>query len=305
MRRGERSGTVGTLLTLGGITAVVVGLWDMYHGLLHPSGTGPLSSRVQSGVWRISKLGGHRIGFAVGPAAMVAVVVLWVSLQAVGWALVYLPHIPSGFTYSSGIDPFDYPDFVEALYVSLVTLSTLGYGDVVATDGWIRLAAALEALTGFALLTAALTWFTQIYQPLSRRRALALELKSLADVAYAEGIGGEDPTAVARVLDGLTSDVMKSRIDFTQHSESYYFQEKEPQLSLARQVHYAIELRDRALQARTPAVRSSARRLGIALDQLAKKLREDFLHAGEGAEDIFAAYAEDHGRRARRTRGGE
>jgi hypothetical protein len=296
---------VGTLLTLAGIAALVVGLWDMYHSLLHPSGTGPLSSRVQSGVWAVSKLGGHRLGFAVGPAAMVAVVAFWVVLQTVGWALVYLPHIPQGFTYSSGIAPVEYPDVVEALYVSLVTLSTLGYGDMVATDDWIRLASPLEALTGFALLTAALTWFTQVYQPLSRRRTLALELKSLADVAYAEGIGGEDPASVARVLDGLAADVMKSRVDLTQHSESYYFQEKDPQLSLARQLPYAIVLRDRALQAPAPAVRSSARRLGIALDQLADKLREGFLHRGEDAEDVFAAYAEDHGRRARRFGGEE
>ncbi|GGG65188.1 hypothetical protein GCM10011374_31240 [Kocuria dechangensis] len=132
---------------------------------------------------------------------MVAVVVLWVLLQGAGWALVYLPHVPGGFVHSSGVDPGEYPDAAEAFYVSLVTLATLGFGDAVPTDPGIRLASPLEALTGFALLTAALTWFTQIYPPLARRRSLALELKSLADVDYADGIGEEDPTTAARLAE--------------------------------------------------------------------------------------------------------
>ncbi len=229
-------------MTALGIGIVALGLWDIYHSLLHPSGSGALGGRVQSAVWWLSRSTGHRFGSAVGPASMITVVLLWVVLQGVGWALVYLPHVPGGFTYAPGVDPVDYPDAVDALYVSLVTLATLGFGDVVATDPWIRMATPLEALTGFALLTAALTWFTQIYPPLSRRRALALELKSLADVDYAGGLPEEDPVTAARVLDGLAAEVAKARIDFTQHGETYYFQEEDPDLSLARHLPYALAL---------------------------------------------------------------
>ena len=66
-------------------------------------------------------------------------------LQAVGWALVYLPHLPQGFSYS-GVDPANHPNLAEAIYVSLTTLSTVGFGDVVATSPWIRVAAPLQAL---------------------------------------------------------------------------------------------------------------------------------------------------------------
>ena len=282
------------LLTLLGTAIVVVGLWDIYHSLLHPSGSGAVGGRVQSGVWWISRRTGHRFGSAVGPGSMVTVVLLWVLLQGLGWALIYLPHVPEGFTYSPGVDPAAYPDLLEALYLSFVTLATLGFGDVVATDPWIRLATPLEALTGFALLTAALTWFTQIYPPLSRRRALALELTSLAEVEYADGIAEEDPVTAARVLDGLTAEVSRARIDFTQHGETYYFQEEDPDLSLARQLAYALELRDRAAASSAPPVRTSARRLGLALEQLARKLREDFVSTGEAPGEVFAAYAADH-----------
>lgn len=290
---------MNVLWTILGAGLIAGGLYDMYHSLLHPSGKGPLSSRVLSSAWKISRATGHRFGSSVGPVSMIAVVVLWVLLQGVGWALIYLPHVPDGFTYSSGVDPTNYPAPAGALYVSLVTLATLGFGDVVATDPWIRMATPLEALLGFALLTTALTWFTQAYPPLSRRRALALELKSLADVDYAERIGNEDPTTAARVLDGLTSDVMKTRIDFTQHTETYYFQEEDPQLSLARQLSYAVELRDRAVQANTAQLRTSARRLGGALEQLSTKLRSEFLPTGMTPEEIFRAYARDHERSPR------
>lgn len=283
------------LLTILGTAVIVLGLMDLFHTLLHPTGQGRLSQALLSAVWRASKATGHRLGSIAGPAAMVAVILMWVALQAVGWALVYLPHVPGGFMYSSGVDPADYPDAAEALYISLTTLSTLGYGDMVATAPWIRLASPLEALTGFALLTAALTWFTQIYPPLSRRRSLALELKGLADVGYGDAIREAEPAIATRVLDTLAAEVGKVRIDFAQHSEGFYFQEQHPDLSLARQLPYGLQLIDEARGHHDAAVRSSAQRLSVALEQLAAELERGFVAAGEGPGAVFAAYARDHG----------
>lgn len=287
---------MGALVTILGIGMILVGLHDMYHSLMHPTGKGHLSRWVLSSVWRISKLTGHRFGSAVGPAAMITVVAVWVALQAVGWALIYYPHVPGGFAYSAGIDPAQYNDFMEALYVSCVGLATLGFGDVVATDPWVRAAAPLEALTGFALLTTALTWFTQIYPPLSRRRALALELKSLVDLDYAGQLPDLDATVVSRVLDTLAAEIAKARIDLSQHTETYYFQEDDPDLSLARQLPYALALREAARSCPAPEVRLSADRLSGALEQLAVKLRGDFPPTGDTPAAIFTAYAHDHGR---------
>lgn len=282
-------------LTLSGVLVLLVGLHDMFHTLLHPTGRGRLSSLVLSTAWRLSRASGHRLGSAVGPAAMVAAILVWVALQALGWALLYLPHVPDGFTYSSGIDPADYPDLVEALYVSMVTLTTLGYGDMVAVDAWMRALSPVQALTGFALLTAALTWFTQIYPPLSRRRALALELKALADSSFAEGLGETDQAVQTRVLDTLAAEIAKVRIDFAQHSEGFYFQEVEPDISLAHQLPHALRLRDEALGSGDPAVRRSGQRLAVAVEQLSGVLDGDFLGTGGAPEEVFAAYAAEHG----------
>lgn len=284
-----------TAVTIAGIVLIAAGLTDMFHTLLHPSGKGRLSRPVQAGVWKLSKATGHRVGSAVGPAAMTAVILLWVLLQGAGWALIYYPHIPAGFTYSPGIRAGDYADWAEALYISFVSLATLGFGDVVATAPWIRLASPLEALTGFALLTAALTWFTQIYPPLSRRRTLALELKILSDNDYAGTMATLSPESVSRLLDHLTAQVATVRIDFTQHAEGYYFQEQNPDLSLARQIRYALLLHDAAGTSSSADVRCSAARLAGALEQLGRKLRTEFLQAGDGLRETLAAYAEDHG----------
>jgi hypothetical protein len=290
---------LGIALTVLGVVVIAAGLHDMFHTLLHPSGKGHISHLVLSGMWKVSKATGHRLGSAVGPAAMTAVVLLWVILQGTGWALVYYPHLPGGFTYSAGINPAAYSTAAEALYVSFVTLGTLGFGDVVATDPLIRLASPAEALTGFALLTAALTWFTQIYPPLSRRRALALEIKGLADVGYAGKLQSIDPVTASRVLDALTAKIVTVRIDFTQYPEGFYFQEEDPDLSLARQLPYLLKLRDAALEHKEPDVQLSGEQLSQALVQLTNKLKKDFLGSGDDPGQIIAAYAADHGRTPR------
>jgi len=48
----------------------------------------------------------------------------------------------------------------ELLYFSLVTLSTIGYGDVVPIGGKVRMLAALEGITGvlYTAITVAIPW---------------------------------------------------------------------------------------------------------------------------------------------------
>ena len=218
---------------------------------------------------------------------------MWLLLQILGLALVYLPYLPEGFTYSPGIDPDAYPRLLEAVYVSSVTLATLGFGDVVATEPWVRFVTPLEGLTGFALLTAALTWFTQIHPPLFRRRSLALELQGLEQAGYHSALGQLDPLAVTRVLDALTTQLVACRVDFTQHSETYYFQD-DPRISLACRLQGALEIQQAAAAATSADLRLGAARLGITLDDLAAELHEEFVPAAP-RNRVFDAYAADHG----------
>ncbi|MEK8089132.1 potassium channel family protein [Thermithiobacillus plumbiphilus] len=227
--------------------------------------------------------------------SMVLVIALWAILQVLGWALIYYPHMPEGFTYSPGLDPSKYNDFAEALYVSLVTLTTLGYGDVVAADKWVRLFSPAEALIGFSLLTAALSWFSQMYPIQARRRTLALKLRALEDARYASCLDELEAATVSRSLDSLAEDFIRIRIDLTQNAELYYFRESDPQISLATSVHYALELSSTALRSSRTDVQRSGILLSSALDRLGAYMRDNFPISGKSTKEIFEAVSTDHG----------
>lgn len=280
------------LLVVLGLLVVAAVLVDMFQTLLYPSGDGWLSSPLMGLLWKLSRRLRHPMGTATGTVAMVTVILTWVALQVLGWALVYFPYVPDGFSYSPGIVPAGYPDFAEALYLSLVAIGTLGLGDVVGVGPWLRFALPLQALTGFALLTAALTWFSQIEGPLLRRRGLASELRSLGETG--EHLARWDPASTAGILHGLVQQIVAVRIDFEQHSEQFYFPETDPDASLGRQLGHAVALRDAALASADVTVHDAGARLGVALEELAASLSEQFLHTDGSVAETLAAYRAEH-----------
>ncbi|WP_282693794.1 potassium channel family protein [Streptomyces sp. CC208A] len=283
------------LATPLGALLVLLILREVFHTLWHPTRHGGLSRTVMRAVWRLSAHRGARrrpAGLA-GPLGMVTVLAVWMLAVAVGWALVYWPRMPQDFSYAPGLAPAEHASPVDALYLSLVNLTTLGFGDIAPTAGWLRVLAPLEALVGFVLLSATVTWILGIYPALARRRALALRLshvrRSRVTARALDSDGG------AALLDGLAAALSTAAVDFMQYPESYYFHDGEENTALPRQLGYALGLADRADEARHPDVRLSASVLRRALDDLAVVLDERFLRTGEGTERVFAAYAEDHG----------
>lgn len=284
------------LLTVFGLGLVVAGLNDIFHTLLHPSGRGRVSHWISSRIWGASRMTGHRLGRIAGPAAMVTVIAVWAALQALGWALIYYPHVPEGFNYSPGLDPGRYNNFSEALYISLVTLATLGYGDVVPINPWVRLLSPVQGLIGFALLTAALSWFNQIYPALGRRRALAARLHHLEVNRYAENLQNVRPVTGSRVLEELAAAIAIVRIDMTQNAETYYFREGDSGIALASSIPYAAALSVQAQNSPDLDVQLNGRILQTALDDLAKTLNKQFGITGHSTTEIFSSFSTDHGR---------
>jgi hypothetical protein len=86
-------------VTAVGAAVVLIGLRDIFHTLWHPSGRGGLSRWVMATVWRAGRAARRRgrTDLLAGPLGMVAVVLGWVVLMVLGWALVYWPHLPGGF----------------------------------------------------------------------------------------------------------------------------------------------------------------------------------------------------------------
>ncbi|MFI9741381.1 potassium channel family protein [Streptomyces sp. NPDC052494] len=283
------------LATPAGAVLVLFILRDVFHTLWHPTRHGGLSKLVMVSLWWLSpRLGRRRrpAGLA-GPLGMVTVVATWALTVAVGWGLIYWPHMPEEFSYAAGLVPSEHAGPLDALYISLVTLATLGLGDIAPTSGWLRVLAPMEALVGFVLLSATVAWILGIYPALARRRALALRLshvrRSRATARALDSDGG------AALLDGLASALSTITVDFLQYAESYYFHDGDENTSLPRQLHYAVGLADQATRAHHPDVRLSASVLRRALEDLAVVLDDRFLRTGEGPERVFAAYADAHG----------
>ncbi|MET9320168.1 potassium channel family protein [Streptomyces sp. NPDC003038] len=290
------------LFNIAGAVLVLFVLRDLFHTLWHPTRHGGLSRLVMTGLWRLSaSLTGHRRASGLaGPVAMVAVVAVWALTVVLGWALIYWPHMPDSFTYATGLRPGDHAGFIDALYVSLVHLSTLGLGDIAPAEGWLRILAPLESLVGFVLLTATVSWTLGVYPALARRRALALRLSHLSRTHPTENRISADAGAGAgaAILDSVAAGISVISVDLMQYAESYYFYDGDDRTSLARHIAYAADLADQATEARQPEVRLSAAALRAALDDLAAILDQRFLHTGGTPRQVLDAFARDHGRLA-------
>ncbi|WP_110853248.1 potassium channel family protein [Georgenia satyanarayanai] len=281
------------IATVAGVVLVLAALWDLFHTLWNPSGQGPICRLFMRLVWRTSKHVHARAGRLSGPVTLVIVILTWVVLVVVGCALIYWPHVPEAFSYSPGLMPEERGNLLDALYLSAVALVTLGLGDIVPTAGWLQLLVPLEALLGFALLTAAVSWVLQVYPALTRRRSLALRLDALRRAGTAEALPHLDRSAASGLLGELADGVGKVYVDLVQYSETYFFRDSGARTTLAVTVPYALELAEVAEASTVEDVRHGGRTLAEVLADLAEVLDDQFLHTGADTAGVLAAYKDD------------
>jgi hypothetical protein len=272
------------IVTLIGVLLVAVVVRDVFHSLFHPVGHGSIAPQVMKAVWRLLRLlpaaghcaGGADVGFH--------------RRRRLDFRL--LGADARRFAYSSELNPAARHNLIDALYLSLVTVATLGFGDVVPTSVSLRLAAPLEALFGFMLVTAAVSWVLEIYPALHRRPVLALQLSTLRRAREAEPGVGIDGVPVD-VLTSLSATVVEARNDFTQYGATYYFRDLEADASLAASLEYATQLAAEARASSQPQTRMAGA-LMITVDSLAELLDQEFLKLGGDTDQVVKAYAADH-----------
>lgn len=176
------------LPTVGGAVLLLLGV-DVFLTVFHPEGRGgPFSGRISRLVWRLFRRFGvrrdgrprERLLSLAGPLLAVLAPASWILVLIVGFALVYYPFM-SEFLVSPGTLR---APWAEALYFSGYAAATLGLGDVVADSTPLRLAMVVESISGFALLTAGLTYILAVYRQRAAMAALSSEV--LARVEWAE-----------------------------------------------------------------------------------------------------------------------
>jgi hypothetical protein len=289
--------TLGWVVTALGVVVVLVALRDIFHTLWHPSGRSGLSRRVMAAVWRAGRprRGRHRVSALAGPLSMVVVVLAWVGAVVTGWTLIYWPHLADGFVLGSNVESSARGGLLDSLYLSMVTVATLGFGDIVPTSEWLRIAVPVEALLGFVLLTAAVTWVLQIYPALTRRRVLGIRLSLLERADAVRVLAREDVPMAAGLLEDLAAQLVQARVDLTQYAETYYFRDGDVAESLPANIATADRLARAAAGSARADLRFAATLLQAALDDFAHLVDDQFLRVGGALPDVLDAYAADHG----------
>ncbi|VXC11687.1 potassium channel family protein [Aeromicrobium sp. 9AM] len=278
----------GWLVTTLGAAVVLAVLLDIFHTLANPGRQGLVSRWVHVGLWRVS----GRSSWS-GPVAMLTVIGVWGLVAVLGWALIYWPHVDGGFTFPAESSADHGPAFLDAVYISLVTISTLGFGDVFPATGWLRIVNPLEAIFGFALLTVAVSWVLQAYPAVSRRRVLSLRLSGLGRAGAVDALPGLAPAAASTLLHGLAADIVIARVDLGDYAETYFFRENDEESALPATLGIAGQLGAAAGESPHPEVQLAGRALLIAVSDLLDVVQDRFLRES-GTPNPMAAYVRDH-----------
>jgi hypothetical protein len=286
------------LLNAVGVVLVGTALHDIFNTIWRPKGFGGLTKALCLAAWKLTRLRGGRLRRSTelaGPLGLLLTVLAWATLIVVGFALVYWPHLPEAFHHNPGLTPQEEAGLLTAIYLSLTALTTLGLGDIVPAEAGMRMVVPFEALVGFVLLSASISWVLQVYPALLRRRTLARRLGLLA-ATDTDRVVREGPThASSQILNDVTAGITTSQVDLLLYGECYYFRESEPTQSLAYVLPYVLRLTSAAEHSSAPEVRHAGSVLRRATDDLAVTLDSLFLKV-EGADTatVLEAYRVDH-----------
>lgn len=244
------------LLTVAGAVVVALALRDVSRTLFHPGTGGELSRWVMPALWTSLGNLGPKARSAVGPLGLLAVILTWTTAVAFGFALVYVAWLPESYVVSDDLAPETQGGLADALYVSLTVQATLGFGDITPVEDPLRFASVTQALIGFGLVSAAISWFLAVTPVVQRMRAFTHWTSVLRNVP------SESAGSTAE-LDDLAREVVEVRTSLEQYPQAFYFHSRDRRHSLGRATRW-LDLR---------AERGESAVLRSVLDDLLETLR--------------------------------
>ena len=235
---------------LTGALIVAVGLVDVFLTVLNYDGFGFLSSRLYRLTWTLTRLVTTLLpkrlrdtNRALGAPLMIpATLVPWMTLQILGFALIYYANITS-FSFTGGTNP----DFTNAIYLSGVTVTTLGFGDITPANTAYGLLAFTQAAIGFSIITLVISYVLNIYQVLLQWNTLAADLyhqardstdpRSILKVHFPDG----EPWGLAGTLGNLHENLVAYYEGLRRYPIVYYFYSRSVQRSIPYVFHMGGE----------------------------------------------------------------
>ena len=287
-------------MTTAGLLLIAMTLRDIFAALFHPLGRGYVERWIVGGVSRLGRWLGGRFPSArvlTGPLGYISAVASWAALLTVGWALIFLPHLPEEFLYAQGLVPAENAGFIDALYVSLINLTSLGYGDIAPEGGLVRILGPTETLFGLGLLTASISWLISIYGVVSRRDAFAheVQLSKAAEESLGEKFADADEELLERMLTSFALQLVAVRRDLIHFPITHYFHTEDEERALSGLLPYLRGLVEEATEAERPhALRARGEILKMAIDDFADTLRQRLRMSGETTEETLEHYDAHH-----------
>jgi Ion channel len=262
---------VDVILTIAGVALIAAAFRDIFETLFHPQGRGIIGNIVARGIWMAAHRLYRRSGAPLwaGPLGYVAVLASWTAMLTLGWALVFLPHLPEGFNFSGGLIPAEHDSLTDAVYISLVNITSLGYGDISPATDWLRILSPVETLFGLGLLTASISWLVSIYSALRRRESLSHEIQLLREAERRLGkpLAAAEPALLERMLGSFGRQTVAVRRDLIHLPITHYFQSAEDRDAREDLRAFLRELIDQANDTGAPTgLRLEAEMLSMALD---------------------------------------
>jgi hypothetical protein len=239
--------------TLFGCALLLLVAYDVYGTILHARArSGPVSEALNRGVWRfarrlafrMSRQRRHQLLNAVGPLLLPSLVAILIALLMIGYALIYWPHLPASFNIDEKAKS---PRWIEALYFSGITLTTLGYGDIAPRSTAMRLVALSEASAGFVSISLAVTYLITVAGALERKRIVASSFYHQAEE------GADAASFIARhfvngrfyglesIFAEAARDLQSLLESHVEHSVIHYFHPIEVHKSLPRILFLVLE----------------------------------------------------------------
>ncbi|MDY6808545.1 MAG: potassium channel family protein [Actinomycetota bacterium] len=290
------------LAVVVGVVLIAVTTTDLLLTVLHPTRRGPLSQSTMKVIWRVSLTAAGRlhreaiVGFAA-PTMMLAQLAGWVLGLWLGFGLVFagypdqLSSLPRGSTLVQALP--------EALYLSGASLTTVGFGDLVAENDVLQLLTVAEAGAGLAVFGAAIAYVLAVYPRVSEIRVMAGELACVRN----------DHEAAQLVANGGLSRLQALHHDLIQLDEStqrfpilYYFHTRDPEASLATAMHAASLITLQLRFATATEVLPTARWHGVLLDSAVTRVIEHFRHRYHPDGDSNSDWGPDDAEIDRRLR---
>ena len=271
-----------------GTLVVLYGLSEVFRDIFHPTRSGTLSEYVGRLISALLRHTGLRP--AVGPIALVTVILCWDALLVGGFALIYCGFPPEGVIGPPGTMAHALgPKYLESLYISLGAFDMFQTFNLWSQVDWLRMVIAVEGLIGISMITASVSWLVLLYPAYARSRQFGRRVSSLLE---AEKRGAENMVQQfgAILLLELAERVLQFRLDVILFPILLHFYPTDESATVSNVLPDLVRLASEAKSSSHGDCKLAGIQLQVALEALAQMLASRMSMKPDNVLAVFEAF---------------